>query len=78
LANIDTLADVRFGAQSGHSGQTVPNAVFGLDGPFTTRMSISLAGSLKLAEQNQDQHDNEDEAEPAANIVAGPVKRAAT
>jgi hypothetical protein len=41
-------------------------------------MSISLAGSLKLAEQNQDQHDNEDEAEPAAAIVTGPVKGAAT
>jgi hypothetical protein len=32
----------------------------------------------ELTEQNQDQHYNEDEAEPAAAIVAGPVKRAAT
>jgi hypothetical protein len=29
-------------------------------------MLISLAGSLKLAEQNQDQHDDENEAQPAA------------
>jgi hypothetical protein len=37
-----------------------------------------IAGSLELAEQNQDQHDNEDEAEPAAAIVTGPVKGTAT
>src|SRR5579863_594881 len=34
-------------------------------------------GILKLSEQNQDQHDNEYEAEPAATVVAGPIKRAA-
>jgi hypothetical protein len=39
---------------------------------------LALAGSLKFAEQNQDQHDNEDEAEPAAAVVTGPVKGAAT
>jgi hypothetical protein len=31
-------------------------------------------GSSKLAEQNQDQHDNEYEAEPAATVVAGAVE----
>jgi hypothetical protein len=34
-------------------------------------------GSSKLAEQNQDQHDNEYEAEPAATVVAGAVEGAA-
>src|ERR1700730_991211 len=34
-------------------------------------------GSSKPAEQNQDQHDNEYEAEPAAAAVAGPVEGAA-
>ena len=58
-------------------------ALIELDGeaserPFTTRMSISLAGSLEFAKQNQDQHDNEDEAEPAAAIVTGPIKGTAT
>jgi hypothetical protein len=31
-------------------------------------MLISLAGSLKLAEENQDQQDDENEAQPAAAI----------
>ena len=34
-------------------------------------------GNSKLAEQNQDQHDNKYEAEPAATVVAGAVKGAA-
>ena len=34
-------------------------------------------GSSKPAEQNQDQHDNEYEAEPAATVIAGPIERAA-
>jgi len=31
----------------------------------------------ELAEQNQDQHDNEYEAEPTATVIAGPIERAA-
>jgi hypothetical protein len=34
-------------------------------------------GNSKLAEQNQDQHDNEYEAEAAATVVAGAVEGAA-
>jgi hypothetical protein len=37
----------------------------------------SISG-LKLAEQNQDQHDNEYKTEPAAAVVTGPVERAAS
>ena len=33
-------------------------------------------GRSKPAEQNQDQHDNEHEAEPAATMVSGPVEGA--
>jgi len=39
---------------------------------MTWRLGIS-----RLAEQNQDQHDNEYEAEPAAIVVAGPIESAA-
>ena len=41
------------------------------------RRSIALA-ILQPAKQNQDKHDNEDEAEPAPAIVAGPVEGAAS
>ena len=34
-------------------------------------------GSSKLAEQNQNQHDNEYEAESATAVIAGPVERPA-
>jgi hypothetical protein len=36
----------------------------------------SVRGRLKSAEQNQDQHDNEHEATPAATLVPGPVEGA--
>ena len=37
----------------------------------------TFAGASKPAEDDQDQHDNENEAEPASPIIAGPIERAA-
>jgi hypothetical protein len=38
--------------------------------------AAGVGSSLKPAEQDQDQHDNEYEAEPAATVVPGPVEGA--
>jgi hypothetical protein len=40
--------------------------------------TCSSPGSSKPTEKNQDQHDNEYEAEPAATVLAGPVEETAS
>src|SRR5471030_292883 len=44
---------------------------------FKLASAVIRQGNSKLAEQNQDQHDNEYEAESAAAVVTGPIEGAA-
>jgi hypothetical protein len=59
-----------------YEASTMNSSAFRAD--FEARYTAAhCPGSSKLAEQNQNQHDNEYQAESAAAVIAGPVKRAA-